>query len=716
MSEKSFHSASWYRVAPLRLRLRRHARLYRTHYRGQLWYVLQDRTSGRFHRFSPSSYMVVSMMDGQRTVQEIWDTACARLADDTLTQDEMIRLLGQLHSADVLAGDVPPDIDELAERGDRQRARKRLTSYLNPLAIRVPLFDPDNFIAGTFPLVRPLFSLVGALVFLCVVGYGIGLAAIHWQGLTTNVVDRVLSGQNLAILAITYCCIKALHELGHAWAVKRWGGEVHEVGIMLLVFMPVPYVDASESMGFNDKWQRALVGGAGILVEMLLAAIAMIVWANAEDGLVRAFAFNTMLIGGVSTLLFNGNPLLRFDGYYVLVDLLEIPNLGQRANRYLGYLLKRYGFGLASEESPATAPGEPFWFVTYGIAAFFYRIFITFAIVLLVSSQFFQLGMILAFWSVVLMFGVPLAKQLWYLLTSPALRRNRGRAFAVTGGAVAAVGGLLFAVPLPDSTVAEGVVLVRGEQIVRAEADGVIAALEAVPNATVATGDVVLRLDDPMIRARARLLAGRIEELEHRLTMQDLANAAATHMLEEELRHARAELRVTTDRLDGLEVRAGAGGDLVLPRAADLVGRYVRKGDVIGFVSRFRDPVIRVIVTEDRADLVRSRTLGIDVRYASDPEGVLAATVAREVPALSSELPSPALGTEGGGRIALDPASGQRREALGKLLHLDLRLAPGAAYRTIGERVYVRFRHGEAPLAVQLYRSLRQIFLSRLDI
>jgi len=130
--------------------------------------------------------------------------------------------------------------------------------------------------------------------------------------------------------------VKALHELGHAYALKHWGGEVHELGLMFLVFLPVPYVDATGSASFGQKWQRALVGAAGIIVELLLSAIALFIWLNAEEGLVRAFAFNVMVIGGVSTVFFNGNPLLRFDGYYILSDLVEIPNLGDRSKRYLG--------------------------------------------------------------------------------------------------------------------------------------------------------------------------------------------------------------------------------------------------------------------------------------------------------------------------------------------------------------------------------------------
>ncbi len=714
--DRAFLSQSWYRVADLRLRLRRHARLYRTHYRGQLWYVLQDRTSGRFHRFSPSSYRIIAMMDGNRTVQEIWDIACAQLEDETLTQDEVIRLLGQLHSADVLYGDLPPDIEELSERGARARSRKFLMSFMNPLAVRLPVFDPDDFVTATMPLVRPFISVFGALMFFSVVGYAIFLALSHWDALTRNVIDRVLSAQNIGIMVLCYCAIKAVHELGHAYMVKRWGGDVHEIGLMFLVFMPVPYVDASDAMRFPSKWQRAMVGAAGILVEGFLAALAMIVWVNAEDGLVRAFAFNTMLIGGVSTLLFNGNPLLKFDGYYVLSDIIEIPNLAQRSKNYIGHLIKRYAFGLKHSQSPATGPGEPGWFVFYGIAAFIYRVFITFAIVLFVSTQFYFLGVILAVWAVILMFGWPMLKHIWFLLANPALRRHRGRAFAVTGGLLAALIGGLFAVPVPHATVAEGVVWVPGTQIVHAEADGVVRETLVEPGAQVQPGAALVQLDDPLVVARATLLDGYIEELSRRLSAQSFADRSAARVLAEELRGARGDRAATQERLDNLVVRAGAQGVLILPVAQDLVGRFVHKGDVLGYVTDYRDPLIRVIVAEERSDLVRSQTTSLSLRFASTPDRVLPARIEREVPALSATLPSLALASEGGGRIALDPSAANRRQALTKLMHLDVRLAPDVAYRALGERVYVRFSHGKEPVAAQLYRVIRQVFLRQFDI
>ena len=169
--------------------------------------------------------------------------------------------------------------------------------------------------------------------------------------------------------------------------MKVWGGEVREVGLMMLVLFPVPYVDASAASAFPSKWRRAVVAGAGIMAELAIAAAAILVWAAAEPGLVRAAAFNAALIGGVSTLLFNGNPLLRFDGYYVFADLVEIPNLAQRANRQVFHLIKRHAFGLSESASAVTARGEAPWLVIYSVAAFIYRFFIVLGIALFIAGN-----------------------------------------------------------------------------------------------------------------------------------------------------------------------------------------------------------------------------------------------------------------------------------------------------------------------------------------
>ncbi|WP_235936022.1 M50 family metallopeptidase [Devosia aurantiaca] len=243
----------------------------------------------------------------------------------------------------------------MGERAAATVRRNLLSRVRNPLALRLPLFDPDKFLTATMPFVRPLFTVWAFLGWLALVGTGIFLAVLHWAELTDAGSEQLFSLQNIVFIAAIYPLIKALHEAGHAYATKAFGGAVHEVGIMMLILIPAPYVDATSATAFREKWKRVVVSGAGIMVEFSLAAVAMIFWVNAEPGFARAAAFNIMLIGGVSTLLFNGNPLLRFDAYYIMADLIEVPNLGARANKYFWYLVQRYFLGYETAENPAQA-------------------------------------------------------------------------------------------------------------------------------------------------------------------------------------------------------------------------------------------------------------------------------------------------------------------------------------------------------------------------
>src|SRR5262245_20932918 len=323
----------WYRVATRKPKLRSHARLYRHRYRGEVWYLLQDSASTRVHRFTPAARLIITLLDGKHTVAELWELANRHLGEDAPTQDELIQLLGQLHAADLLESDVTPDVAELFARGEREEKARSRRSYANPMAIRIPLWDPDAFLNRFKGLLRLIWSRWGALVWLMVVLPAAFLVAPHWPDLSNNFSDRVLAVDNLFALYLTFPVIKALHELGHATATKARGGEVHDLGIIFLVLLPVPYVEASAATVFKSKYQRAVVGAAGMAVELFVAAIAFYLWLLIEPGPLRATLFDLMLIASVSTLVFNGNPLLRYDAYYILADLIEIPNLAMRSTR-----------------------------------------------------------------------------------------------------------------------------------------------------------------------------------------------------------------------------------------------------------------------------------------------------------------------------------------------------------------------------------------------
>lgn len=709
-------SPSWYRVAALKPRLKRHAEIHRHQIRGEIWFVLQDHSTGRFHRFTPAANLIIGLMDGDRSVQEIWEIAGARLGDDLPSQDEIIHLLARLHAADVLHSDVPPDIAELAERQQSQRRTALLQSIRSPFAVRVPLVDPDRFLAATLPLVRPLFTAAGFVVWLAIVGAAVVMAGMHWQDLTKDITDRVLSVDNLVLLLVIFPVVKALHELGHGYAIKVWGGEVHEMGIMFLIFMPIPYVDASAASAFREKWRRVVVGAGGMIVELFVAALAMAVWVSVEPGIVRSIAYNTMLIAGVSTVLFNGNPLLRFDGYYIFSDLIEIPNLGARSISYLGYLVQRYLFRVADLTSPADVPGERGWFGFYAVASFGYRMFVMTVIVLFVATKFFVIGVVLAIWAAILMFVWPLTKSILFLFTSPRLRGHRGGALAVSASVTAVVAGSLLFVPVPYGTVAEGVVWVPERAKVYAATDGFIIGVVAEPDRLVADAQPLIVMEDPIHMARVRVLEAQLKELEVIYAAKKVEDRVQAAIVEEQMNHAKERLRLARERAEDLVVRSPAAGVFLLPIIEDLPGRYIAKGELIGYVVDFAPPTVRVVVRQSDIDLVRQRTERVEVRLADRVAEVLPATLVREIPAASDRLPSVALGTQGGGKVPIDPRAPRADIAFETVFHFEIELPHSAAVSRLGGRVFVRFDHGREALAWQVYRSLRQLFLRRFNV
>lgn len=711
-----FLSEMWYRVASLRPRLHPHVRIFRQRFRGRAWYVLQDRSSGRVHRLTPATYALIDGMDGRQTVDALWQRLAESLGDHAPTQDEVIQLLSQLHAADVLQADSMPDLGEAIERKRRQRRQKWLQSIGNPIALRFRLWDPQRFLDRSWPGVRWLFGPAGALLWLVVVTGALLQVARHWDVLSENLADRVLALENLVLLGLTWPVVKVCHEMAHAWALKRGGGEVHEMGIMFLVFMPVPYVDASAAAAFRGKWQRIGVSAAGILAEVFLAAVAMFVWLAAEPGALRAVAFNVMLIGGVSTVLFNANPLLRFDGYYMLADLLEIPNLAQRSNRYLGYLVKRYGFGAVDAVSPSQQPGERRWLALYAPLSWCYRVAVMFGIALFVAAEYFFIGVVLALWSVVMMFGWPLAKGIRFVLHNAELDRHRRRAVQGTFGTVAVVAALACLVPVPSWTGAEGVVWVPRQAEVRAGGSGFVTRLRAGSGASVRAGQPLVELHDDELLTQLAIARARVERLRVQFTLERFSDRLRSELTRQNLAVEQAALARIERRVAELTVLAGRDGEWVLPGAGDLEGRYVHQGELIGYVVTGSLNDIRVVVAQEDVDLVRHATREIGVRLVDRPGTTIRARLVREVPEASDEVPSKALTLDGGGRLAADPRDPNGLRTLAHTFQFELELAPGAGELHFGTRAHVRFEHRPQPLAVQSWRRLRQVLLGTLGL
>lgn len=681
-------------------------------YRGERWVVAHDPASGRSVRLSPGAYRVLVSLDG-RTLE---DAAAALDVRDEEHRDEIVAAVRMLLGSELLVEDSARGTGQLLQRRRLTRSARRQGTWRSPLAIRIPIVDPDRFLDRTVGGVAPLLSFWGAAAWVVLVVAALVAAGLHWESLTENVTDRVLATSNVFLLGLVFPVIKAFHELGHAYATKAWGGEVHEMGILLIVFFPVPYVDASAASAFSSKRRRCFVGAAGMIVELVIASWALFLWVAVEPGILRSAAYNAILIASVSTVIFNANPLLRFDGYYIFSDLIEMPNLASRALRCLGDWIHLHGFGVRRAKYATLPRSEKGWLITYAIASFVYRSTVLFGIVLFVAGKYFFVGVLLAVWAGVGVLLMPVYRQVRHLLTSQELGAHRPRALLVTGGVLAVVVLLLVALPMPMRTVSEGVVWLPEDAWVRAESEGFADEILVPSDAILEAGQPILRLRNAEIEADVALFEAQLREAEVRYHAERARDYARAQLTAEVVDYLRERLAQTLAQREALTIRSPRPGRVILSPASDLPGRFFSRGEVVGWVVEPDALRGRVVVDPNEVDLVRRHTRAVSIRLSERLGAVLPARLVREIPAATRDLPSAALGVAGGGALALDPSAGETTQAFERLFQFELEIEVPPHFVGFGQRIHVRFDHGTAPLARQWYRALRQLFLARFDV
>jgi putative peptide zinc metalloprotease protein len=714
--KRTVFSRSWHLVAELKPKLLPHTRIDSHNYRGKHWYVVSDSISGRYHRLTPDSYEIISKMNGIRKVQELWDESCKVGGDDIPTQDEMVQLLMQLHSNDLLHCDVTPDSAELFERYSKRKRQKWKQIVTQPLSVKVPLFNPDKLLSRWVHHFNWVFSTLGVLLWLAVVFPALLLAGQHWNELTMNISDQVLSSGNLFALALIFPFVKAIHELAHGFATKAWGGSVNEMGVMFLVFAPVPFVDASSASAFRSKYRRAVVGAAGMLAEVFIASLAMYVWLLVEPGVVRAIAFNVMLIAGVSTVIVNANPLLRYDGYFILSDLIEIPNLAQRGQKYLVYLSDRYLFGAKELDSPIDSRSEKTWFVVYTVSSWIYRMLIMVSIILFVAGKFFIFGVILA---MIGLFGLVI-KPLWkggkHLLESPSLHRYRTRAIKSTIGFITLLFIFLTMIPMPLKTQSEGVVWLSDNAQIRAQENGLFQRWLVAPGTKIKKGEPLLVMDNPELENELKVADARVGEFQARYAIKQFTSPVEASVLKQQLDYEKRSLEQVKRRVEQLIVHSNVDGVLAVQKPQDMQGQYFKKGELLGFVVDSNLLVARVAVSQDNIGLVRNNLKATELRYVDAVSHRYHVPVLREIPSGLQELPTAALSPAGGGTIPVDPGDNKGLKTLDRYFFVDVGLPKDALPNTFGGRVFVRFSHHDEPLLGQAFRRIRQLLLSRFNV
>lgn len=709
-------SPYWYKVANLRPRFRRNVFVRRHLYRGEPWYVLEDTAGMRHQRLSAHAYHWLGLLDGRRTVQQAWDLANARQGDRAPGQAEVLRILTQLNNAQLLEGDLDPDIDGLFSHKQEQDTRRRRQRVVNPLVLPFSLYDPDRLLARLNVWFRPLLGWIGVMLWLALLAGGGVLAAMHWQELSEVGLADLSSPQNLLLFWLLYPLVKLLHELGHGLAVKAGGGEVHDMGITILALMPVPYVDASAASAFENKWKRAAVSAAGLMVETGLAVLALVFWLLLEPGLLRTAALDVMVIGTVSSVLFNGNPLMRFDAYYVLSDLIEIPHLWRRSRSYYLHLGKRFLFGQADRDGMSRSRAEAGWLLSYGALSYGYWLAVLFGLFFLALEISSVLAALLLAWILTVQVGLPLWQFLRFLRHGVSTRRGRRRGLAWSLFLGAALVVLLAVVPLPFYSDAEAVVWPPDHARVRSETDCLAAERLVADGERVERGQLLVRCDDPLLDTEIRVLRAKLAELRAEYDGYGLRERMERSVLREEMRSTEAELELLQERRSGLEVRSPERGYFVSVLGDALLGHLVPQGEDLGYVLKRDERVLRAVIDERDIGLFAPEQIEVEVTLVETPRQSHAGRLLRIVPGAGQDLPSAALGLAGGGGVELEPGDTSGLRARNNLYQMEIAIPPGTDELRIGGRAYVRYRHADRPLLHQVYRRLRQLFFSALVV
>lgn len=488
---------------PIKLRMRGDLVCTRQSYQGVEYWVVKEPLAQKFYQFPPHVYFLLTQLDGRKSAEEILDDYHRRFAPKRIKPEELQQLLQRFHRDSLVVADASHQGFELLKRGRKNWWMETFQKFTNILAVRFRGVDPDRFLGALTYYTGWLFTPLA--------GLGVGILAlvallsvlINWNEFQANLpgFDQFFNAQKWYLFAIVLAVTKIFHELGHGVSCKKFGGECHEIGFMLLVMTPCLYCNVSDSWRLPSKWQRATIGAAGMYVEVILATIATFVWWFVQPGLVQDICLQVMLVSSVSTVLFNGNPLLRFDGYYILSDLLEIPNLHQRSSRALNTLLGRHWLGLKMPPDPMLPRNRLLAFALFIVASFLYRGFVLFSILVFLTRWLEPYGLetvgqSLAWFSLAGMIGWPGYRLYRFFAVPGRMMQIKPKQFAVVSVISAVVIAIVLFTPWPHSIRCRVVLMPMAMETVYAQEGGVLRELFVKPGEQVLQGQLLARLEN----------------------------------------------------------------------------------------------------------------------------------------------------------------------------------------------------------------------------
>jgi len=654
--------------------LRRDLKITRIDVRGRPSYVVKDPVSSKYFRWGEREFRLAQLLDGKRQAADLIEEMSRAFPGQEFDATELQRILNQFLTAGLLLSDGGT-AQKLFHRVRQEMSRRKkkslwLTVPAKLVSFKITLFDPDLLLLRMSKRLRFLWTWEAAAVLLVLLAMAGWMLTTDSANLASRMPD-VLGWENLVIMWVVLLLVKVVHEFGHGLACKHYGGEVHEMGLVFIVFSPFLFCNATDSWVFKDKSKRLVVTFGGIYLELFLAAIAAMLWVVTPPGFFNNVCFNVMLVCSVMTIFFNANPLMKFDGYYALSDWMEIPNLKERGDKMLvSRLASLFTGGVGLVRDPL---GESVkWKVMiYAVASYLWTFLMAYNILLIVGHILEPAGLdrLAQTTAAITLFAGILAPpflvcmEVYRKVTadkSGEVRARTVRAAAIATAVLLVVALLPVPVKVRSSCVIDGANRVR----VTPQAAGFVREIHVTDGTRVNQGDLLAVLQNRELETglavmRSRLQAARLEE-SLVVSGQQQGNVSAVRALREQYEAAEAKL---SQDVAALRIRAPIAGTVTGREIGMRRGTLVRAGELLLEILPAGPVQAVAALSEREANMVKAGEAAV-FRLHSRPGREFSGKVLSVDVSPVRELPHQSLGQQAGGTVPSVMAPGADARAL----------------------------------------------------
>lgn len=691
-----------------------------THH-GQVFYHIECVESASFYRIGYAEYVFISLLDGRTTFAEALAIAAQRLAAQSLTTQQATTIyLWLLEKGLGAFEDASGNSNLFAPSTGRSKTGS--SAIPNPFWIKIPLGNPDRLIRVLLPGVAWLFSPVFIALGLVLIIAAIWTTATNW-GQFLSASEILFSPRNWLWMTVAWIALKVVHELAHAIACRRYGGEVREIGIALVLFAPLAYVDVTSSWRLPSKWSRIHVAIAGIYVELLVAAAAALIWQYSESKFASHMLYNLIVMASVSTILFNANPLMRFDGYFILSDLLEIPNLYAEGSKIVHRQVTWLLFGSSARVQQIHC-SRRWWIGCYGWAAAVWRLVLCVSLAIAASVLFHGAGFALTILAVAGWVGKPA----WQFARGLVTRYNSSplqvwRALSLSSLTVVVVGLALFRMPSPATVSAPGVVEYQDVQNLRSLTVGFVREVFVVDGQHVVAGQRLLELENPEVSTYYHDLCLEIKQTEVKYQAAvDRHETADAQVAQRQIAALTEQLSEARYRFESLDVRAPVSGKIIRRSMEQLLGAYLSEGGPMLSIGNENSKEVIASIDQSHFDSVAPH-VGQSVNIRTGSHARVTGKLVRVEPRASSRLIHPALSASEGGPLEVVPSTkgdssqGDEFELAEPCFRAVVSVpADSATTMFSGQRTNVMIGYRGESIGVTFYRTVSDWIRKKTDI